>query len=202
MLSSQEISDTLKAKQNEYQSYIDDFDRTADGAGSDKDKDRFSAQDIRNMFSERGDLSKAEGAQMVLDYADKAEDAGSSMGGGSERELDKLRGYLNDTPEEIEVDPEPIQLSKRLTDANAYVDSFDNNVLSNQGSIIKGLDINPETGKSSNLQKFEDDRVALADKYLTDAFSLKLGDGFKPTNRDGTPRDSVLEEERAVQGIA
>ena len=100
--------------QNNFQDYIDDFDRKASGAGSDKGKDRFSAQDIRVMFSERGDLSKADGAQMVLDYADQAGKAGSSMGGGSERELDKLRGYLNDTPTEegnnLETD-EPIAFS-------------------------------------------------------------------------------------------
>ena len=88
--------------QNNFQDYIDDFDRKSSGAGSHKDKDRFSAEDIRVMFSERGDLSKAKGAQMVLDYADQAGDSGSSMGGGSERELDKLRGYLNEKPKNNE----------------------------------------------------------------------------------------------------
>lgn len=204
MLSAQEISDTLTAKQNEFQSYIDDFDRTASGAGSSKGTDRLSAQDIRDIESERGDLSRAESAEMILAYADKAADEGSKTeGGGTKRELDRLRGYLNDAPEEIEVaDPEPIQLSKGLTDANAYVDSFHKNVLSNQGSMIMGSDVDPETGKSSNLENFEADRVDLANKYLTDAFSLTLGDGFKPKNPDGTDRYSVLQEQKAVQGIA
>lgn len=77
-----------------FKSYLDDFDRAASGAGSKKDKDRFSALDIRTAFGNRGDLSKAEGAQMVLDYADRASTEGSSMGGGSKAALDKLRGYV------------------------------------------------------------------------------------------------------------
>jgi len=77
-----------------FKNYLDDFDRKADGAGSGKGKDRFSALDIRTAFGNRGDLSKAEGAQMVLDYADRASTEGSSMGGGSNAALDKLRGYV------------------------------------------------------------------------------------------------------------
>ena len=95
----------MSNSQGGFQDYIDDFDRTASGAGSSKNKDRFSAEDIRTMFSKRGDLSKAEGAQMVLDYADKADSAGSSMGGGSEAALDKLRGYLDDNSTETTTTP-------------------------------------------------------------------------------------------------
>jgi hypothetical protein len=77
-----------------FKDYLDDFDRKGDGAGSEKGKDRFSALDIRTAFGNRGDLSKAEGAKMVLDYADRASTEGSSMGGGSNAALDKLRGYV------------------------------------------------------------------------------------------------------------
>ena len=77
-----------------FKGYLDDFNRKTDGAGSSKDKDRFSALDIRTAFGNRGELSKAEGAQMVLDYADRASTEGSSLGGGSNAALDKLRGYV------------------------------------------------------------------------------------------------------------
>lgn len=190
MLSPEEISANLDKQKSEYKDYIDDFDRTADGAGSGKGKDRFSAQDIRNMFSERGDLSKADGARMVLDYADKAGDAGSSMGGGSERELDKLRGYLNDEPLDAQVpEAEPYQMSQELAEAKAGVKAFDDNILPNRGDIIMGKDIDPATGKSSNVQKY------------TDAFKLELGNYLKPVNADGSSRESkVKHEEEEVEG--
>jgi len=190
MLSPEEISANLDSQKSEYKDYIDDFDRTADGAGSGKGKDRFSAQDIRNMFSERGDLSKADGAQMVLDYADKAGDAGSSMGGGSERELDKLRGYLNDEPLDAQVpEAEPYQMSQELAEAKAGVKAFDDNILPNRGDIIMGKDIDPSTGKSSNVQNY------------TDAFKLELGNYLKPVNADGSSRESkVKHEEEEVEG--
>ena len=83
-----------KAGSAEFQSYLDSFDRKAEGAGSSKDTDRFSGLDIRTAFDNRGDLSKAEGAQMVLDYADRASTEGSLMGGAADDALDKLRGYV------------------------------------------------------------------------------------------------------------
>ncbi len=105
-----------------FKSYLDDFDRTSDGAGSGKNKDRFSALDIRTAFGNRGDLSKAEGAQMVLDYADRASTEGSSMGGGSNAALDKLRGYVKagesqeqDKPEEVTAPSTPAASSGKAT---------------------------------------------------------------------------------------
>ena len=78
----------------EFKKYLDSFDRTADGAGSEKGTDRFSGKDIRTAFDNRGDLSKAEGAQMVIDYALDSATEGSKMGGSSQAALDKLRGYV------------------------------------------------------------------------------------------------------------
>ena len=77
-----------KAGSAEFQRYLDSFDRTSDGAGSGKGTDRFSGKDIRTAFDNRGDLSKAEGAQMVLDYALDSGTEGSKMGGGSKAALD------------------------------------------------------------------------------------------------------------------
>lgn len=82
-----------KAGGAKFQNYLESFDRKAEGAGSSKDTDRFSGLDIRTAFDNRGDLSKSEGAQMVLDYADKARSEGSKMGGAANDALDKLRGY-------------------------------------------------------------------------------------------------------------
>ena len=68
-----------KAGSAEFKSYLDSFDRTADGAGSGKGTDRFSGKDIRTAFDNRGDLSEAEGAQMVLDYALDSATEGSKI---------------------------------------------------------------------------------------------------------------------------
>ena len=156
--------------------------------GSEEDTKRLmDNKELKNYFVD--DLGRDES-----DWTD-----GNKSSNDLDTVFDKL---LTESDAPVAEATEPAQISKRLAKSNAYVKSFDDNVLPYQGNIIKGLDVDPETGKSSNLQKFEDDRAALAEKYLTDAFSLTLGDGFKPKNPDGTDRDSVLAEERAVQGIA
>ena len=97
-----------------YANYIKDYDRKAYGAGSGRKKpvDRFSGLDVRKMFDARGqyDKSKAEAAQMVLDYADSIKGK-SKMGGATRDALDKLRGYLkedepNEEPKNVERPPE------------------------------------------------------------------------------------------------
>jgi len=100
-----------KAGSAEFQSYLDAFDRKAEGAGSGKGTDRFSGLDIRTAFDNRGDLSKAEGAQMVLDYADRASTEGSAMGGGSNAALDKLRGYVKAGEEESQKRDKPEEIT-------------------------------------------------------------------------------------------
>ncbi len=99
-----------------FANYIKKYDRKAYGAGSKKKKgpvDRFSGLDVRKMFDAGTDKygkSKADAAQMVLDYADKIKGK-SKMGGGTRSALDKLRGYLkedepNEEPKNIERPPE------------------------------------------------------------------------------------------------
>ena len=83
-----------------FKDYIDDYNRKAFGAGSDKDPatDRFSGLDVRKMFdagTDKYDLSKREAAEMVLDYADDIEGK-SKMGGGTERALAKLERYMKE----------------------------------------------------------------------------------------------------------
>ena len=112
--------------QDSFQKYQDDFDRKEFGAGAHKGTDRFSGLDVRKMFDARGSLSKAEGAQMVLDYADKAKSQGSSMGGGTEDALNKLRGYLgSDAPAKDPTENPNIQLSDRAAGAIGGTKSFE-----------------------------------------------------------------------------
>ena len=83
-----------------FEDYIDDYNRKAYGAGSDKDPatDRFSGLDVRKMFdagTDKYDLSKREAAEMVLDYADDIEGK-SKMGGGTRAALEKLERHLKE----------------------------------------------------------------------------------------------------------
>lgn len=100
----------------EYVKYLNDYDRKARGAGSDKDpaKDRFSGKDVRHVF-EKGyedfGQSKRDAAREVLKYAARIEDE-SSMGGATEDALDRLRRYANQKddspkPEPKKSKPEP-----------------------------------------------------------------------------------------------
>ena len=82
-----------------FANYIKNYDRKAYGAGSDKKKgavDRFSALDVRKMFDAgKGKYgeSKADAARLVLQYADDVKGK-TKMGGGTQKALDRLRGYL------------------------------------------------------------------------------------------------------------
>lgn len=89
----------MAGEREEFREYLDDYDRKARGAGSDKEPptDRFSAKDVRYVFKkglDRG-LSKSAAAEDVLDYAtDLIGD--SKMGGGTRRALKKLKRYLKE----------------------------------------------------------------------------------------------------------
>ena len=75
--------------------YMRTFDRTAEGAGSKKGTDRFSAKDIRTMFKagrKRGG-SKKQVARDVLAYARRNRKK-TKMGGKAKAQLDKLQRML------------------------------------------------------------------------------------------------------------
>ena len=82
-----------------FKDYLADYDLKARGAGSDKKKgpvSRFSGLDVRHVFDNRGEgVSESEGAKAVLDYYDRIKDDTKS-GGGTQRALDKLRGYVKE----------------------------------------------------------------------------------------------------------
>jgi hypothetical protein len=99
------MSERMAASKQAFRDFLKSFDRKKFGAGSEKDPptDRFSALDVRKTFQEGLDkgLSKEDAARGVLSYASDVRGA-TKMGGGTERELNKLLGYLSDEPREQE----------------------------------------------------------------------------------------------------
>ena len=93
-----------------FANYIKEYDRKAYGAGSGRKNpvDRFSGLDVRKMFDAgtgKYEQSKADAAQMVLDYADSVKGK-TKMGGATRDALDVLRGYLKEDEGGEEVSPE------------------------------------------------------------------------------------------------
>ena len=99
------MSERMAASKQAFRDYLKSFDRKKFGAGSEKDPptDRFSAKDVRKTFQEGLDkgLSKEDAARGVLAYASDVRGE-TKMGGGTERALNKLLGYLSDEPLEEE----------------------------------------------------------------------------------------------------
>ena len=99
------MSERMAASKQAFRDYLKSFDRKKFGAGSEKDPptDRFSAKDVRKTFQEGLDkgLSKEDAARGVLAYASDVRGE-TKMGGGTERALNKLLGYLSDEPREEE----------------------------------------------------------------------------------------------------
>ena len=100
-----------------FEKYLDAYDLKKRGAGSEKDPkvSRFSAKDVGYVFDrgiDRGG-SKSDVARAVLDYADDMMGK-TKMGGGTERALNRLRGYLEnedvmqgEPDQPVSVDPIP-----------------------------------------------------------------------------------------------
>ena len=161
-----------KAGSAEFRSYLDSFDRTADGAGSEKGTDRFSGKDIRTAFANRGDLSKAKAAKMVLNYADSAGEEGSKMGGGAESALDKLRGYV-DTARKDRKDKRESDTKPTPTSGAGNATAGDNSIsspVSNANPISIDGDSNQvnQDNSVSNTQNNEYDYSVDNRKFLND----------------------------------
>ena len=99
------MSERMAASKQAFKDYLKNYDRKKFGAGSEKDPptDRFSGLDVRKTFEEGLDkgLSKEDAARDVLNYASSIRGK-SRMGTATERELNKLLGYLSDEPIEEE----------------------------------------------------------------------------------------------------
>ena len=92
-----------------FEKYIDQYDRTALGAGSQKDPatDRFSGLDVNTMFNEGKNLglSDEDAYESTQDYFDSVKDE-TKHGGGTARALAKLRAQAQlDKDTETPVDP-------------------------------------------------------------------------------------------------
>jgi hypothetical protein len=118
-----------------FKKYLEDYDRKAKGAGSDKGKDRLSALDVGEMFRGRGELSAQEGAQGVLDYFD-ANKGNTSHGGGTAKAIEKMQriaGRDSSSAPDPTKNPD-IQLSDRAASAiggtKAYEDAMSSGLLS------------------------------------------------------------------------
>ena len=185
-MNAEEISNKINSRKDEYQSYLDDYDRTSKGAGSSRGTDRFSALDINNVF-EKGyedyGQSRPEAAQQVLDYADSIKDV-SKMGGDAKKALDNLRRIAGRKEEEAAPEPEePIQQSEPLSKAKAGVTAYEEEILPYTGDIV--------TGKKPTYK----------DDFLKN-YKLNLAREMEPKNADGTPRESKIQEEKnKVEGF-
>ena len=120
--------DTRRGRKDErpdsFEEFMDSYNLRSKGAGSQKDpqKSRFSALDVRDMFDEgtdRFDLSKAEAAREVLDFADDMEGR-TRMGGGTRKALDNLRKHLREDKPDKDDDKlvgDPDDIPKDLQDS-------------------------------------------------------------------------------------
>ena len=140
----------------DFKAYLDDYDRTAKGAGSDKGKDRLSAKDIGEMFRGRGDLSAQEGAQGVLDYF-AANKGDTSHGGGTAKAIEKMTriaGRDFETDDNTGVSPN-IQLSQRAAEAIGGTKSYEEAQASGLLSEMRGLG-SDNSGASDAFNNYKD----------------------------------------------
>ena len=91
-----------------YIDYLNNYDRTARGAGDSRGTDRFSGLDVRHVYDAAKDfgVDKYDAADQVIQYSRRIEDE-TKMGGASKAALDKLRGILGERPEEATPEPTP-----------------------------------------------------------------------------------------------
>ena len=165
-----------------YKSYLKDYDRKAEGAGSQKDpaKDRLSAKDINIMFKNRGDLSAKDGAQDILDYFETVKND-TSHGGGTEKALDKMRKFAGRegvaAPEET---PEP--LSKRATDAIAYTNAYQDFRQSGRSVDLMMGDMSAQDEFVQSINSTDD---TPADGFMSN-YKLNLQSRMRPGKPDRT----------------
>lgn len=187
-----------------YANFIDNYDRKAYGAGSKKKKgpvDRFSGLDVRKMFDARDKYgkSKAEAAQMVLDYADQIKGK-SKMGGGTRDALNRLRGYLkedkgpkeepknNDRPKEVREDQERFEETRldkpenqmpRLEDAYKREGNPEGQEDANMAAIRGGDDLN-EWYQTKFVPHLEADAMATTSEIGDDSRYFLSKFAFEP----------------------
>lgn len=117
----------MAGKRKEFEKFLEDYDRKAYGAGSEKDPptDRFSGLDVRRVFDEgRGmGLSKAAAAEEVLDYASDIFGL-TKAGTKTSAALDKLRGFLDESVNNIPDRPDGQFGDPTRTDPGTFASSY------------------------------------------------------------------------------
>ena len=115
----------MAGERKEFQEYLEDYDRKARGAGSEKEPptDRFSGKDVRYVFREGLDrgLSKSAAAEDVLDYATDLIGR-SKMGGATRAALDKLKGYLKDDDDVLQGEDDQVVSVDPIPDRGQFGD--------------------------------------------------------------------------------
>lgn len=115
----------MAGERKEFQEYLEDYDRKARGAGSEKEPptDRFSGLDVRYVFKEGLDrgLSKAAAAEDVLNYATDLIGE-SKMGGATRAALDKLKGYLKDDDDVLQGEDDQVVSVDPIPDRGQFGD--------------------------------------------------------------------------------
>ncbi len=143
-----------------YVEYLNNYDRTARGAGSDKDADRFSGLDIRHAHDAAKDfgLNKYRAAKQVLKYADRNENQ-TKMGGTAEEALDNLRDMIDNRPKNNADEPntEPIptpEATPTLTPTNSQQTG---NVKGGDNGIVSSISQNNPIGIEGNNNQVNQD---------------------------------------------
>ncbi len=117
----------MAGKRKEFEKFLEDYDRKAYGAGSEKDPptDRFSGLDVRRVFDEgRGmGLSKAAAAEEVLDYASDIFGL-TKAGTKASAALDKLRGFLDEPVNNTSGRPDGQFGDPTRTDPGTFASSY------------------------------------------------------------------------------
>ena len=117
----------MAGKRKEFEKFLEDYDRKAYGAGSEKDPptDRFSGLDVRRVFDEGREmgLSKAAAAEEVLDYASDIFGL-TKAGTKTSAALDKLRGFLDESVNNISDRPDGQFGDPTRTDPGTFASSY------------------------------------------------------------------------------
>tara|TARA_B100002052_G_scaffold141260_1_gene129416 strand:+ start:896 stop:1855 length:960 start_codon:yes stop_codon:yes gene_type:complete len=145
-----------------YVEYLNNFDRTASGAGSGKDSDRFSALDIRRAHDAAKDfgVNKYKAAKQVLKYADRNKDQ-TKMGGKAEEALGNLRDMINNrpknNPDEPNTEPTPTPEATPTPEPTPTNSQQTGNVRGGDSGIVSPISQNNPIGIEGNNNQVNQD---------------------------------------------
>jgi len=145
-----------------YVEYLNNYDRTARGAGSGKDADRFSGLDIRYAHDAAKDfgLNKYRAAKQVLKYADRNKDE-TKMGGKAEGALDNLRDLIDNRPKNNPDEPTPTPVATPTPEPIPTNSQQTGNVRGGDSGIVSPISQNnPIDIEGNNNQVNQDNSIS------------------------------------------